>query len=181
MRGIYLLLAVLATACSGTDVSSATTKQGAVRIGNAFTATPVADFQEPWAMTFLPDGRLLVTEKKGALKLLDVNSKRVGNISGVPQVAYGGQGGFGDVILHPQFAANSIVYVSYSEPGQGENDRDTNGAAVAPNAIPVKTRAAAASAKSLAKANSTPISTTATRNQRTLGGSFRESAARKAK
>ena len=56
-------------------------------------------------MTFLPDGRLLVTEKKGALKLLDVNSKRVGDISGVPQVAYGGQGGFGDVILHPQFAA----------------------------------------------------------------------------
>ncbi len=76
-----------------------------MRIGNAFVATPVADFQEPWAMTFLPDGRLLVTEKKGALKLLDVDSKRVGNISGVPQVAYGGQGGFGDVILHPQFAS----------------------------------------------------------------------------
>ena len=78
-------------------------------------------------MTFLPDGRLLVTEKKGALKLLDVDSKRVGDISGVPKVAYGGQGGFGDVILHPQFAANSIVYVSYSEPGDG----DTSGAAVA--------------------------------------------------
>jgi len=127
MRGYCFLLAVLGTACSGTDASSASTKQGAVRIGNSFVATPVADFQEPWAMTFLPDGRLLVTEKKGALKLLDVESKRVGNISGVPQVAYGGQGGFGDVILHPQFASNSIVYVSYSEPG----DADTNGAAVA--------------------------------------------------
>ena len=56
MRGFYLLLAVLATACSGTDVSSASTKKGAVLIGNAFTATPVADFQEPWAMTFLPTG-----------------------------------------------------------------------------------------------------------------------------
>ena len=52
-------------------------------------------------MTFLPDGRLLVTEKKGALKLLDVDSKCVGDVAGVPTVAYGGQGGFGDVILHP--------------------------------------------------------------------------------
>jgi aldose sugar dehydrogenase len=134
MKAICLLLVVAVAACGGTDASSASSK-GAVRIGGAFIATPVAEFQEPWAMTFLPDGRLLVTEKKGALKLLDVESKRVGDISGVPQVAYGGQGGFGDVILHPQFAANSIVYVSYSEAGQGQNNGDnnggTNGAAVA--------------------------------------------------
>jgi glucose/arabinose dehydrogenase len=110
---------MLSAACSGSDAP--------VRIGNAFVATPVANFEEPWAMTFLPDGRLLVSEKKGALKLLNVESKQVGNISGVPKVAYGGQGGFGDVILHPQYAANSIVYVSYSEPGDG----DASGAAVA--------------------------------------------------
>ena len=90
-----------------------------MRIGNAFVATPVARFDEPWAMTFLPDGRLLVTEKPGALKLLDVATGQVGDISGVPKVAHGGQGGFGDVILHPEFAKNSIVYVSYSEPGEG--------------------------------------------------------------
>ena len=127
MRALFLLLAAMGTACGGTDASSASAKPAGVRIGNAFVATPVADFQEPWAMTFLPDGRLLVTEKKGALKLLDVQSRRVGDITGVPRVAYGGQGGFGDVILHPKFAANSFVYVSYSEPGEG----DTNGAAVA--------------------------------------------------
>jgi aldose sugar dehydrogenase len=110
---------MLSTACSGSDA--------AVRIGNAFVSTPVANFEEPWAMAFLPDGRLLVTEKKGALKLLNVESKQVGDISGVPKVAYGGQGGFGDVILHPQYASNSIVYVSYSEPGDG----DASGSAVA--------------------------------------------------
>jgi len=110
---------LLSVACSGSDAP--------VRISNAFVATPVANFEEPWAMTFLPDGRLLVTEKKGALKLLDVGSRKVGDISGVPEVAYGGQGGFGDVILHPGFASNSIVYVSYSEPG----DKGTSGAAVA--------------------------------------------------
>jgi len=124
--GFCSLLAVLSSACSGTDVPAASAA-AAVRIGNAFVATPVADFKEPWAMTFLPDGRLLVTEKKGALKLLDVETRKAGDISGVPRVAYGGQGGFGDVILHPAYASNSFVYVSYSEPGDGE----TNGAAVA--------------------------------------------------
>jgi glucose/arabinose dehydrogenase len=117
------------SACSGGEASSGGTAiaAGARNIGGAFVATPVAQFSEPWAMTFLPDGRLLVTEKKGALKLLNVETRKAGDITGVPRVAYGGQGGFGDVILHPQFAANSIVYVSYSESGEGGE----SGAAVA--------------------------------------------------
>ena len=118
---ISLLLALAAAACSGTASSPP------VRIANAFVATPVAQFDEPWAMTFLPDGRLLVSEKPGALKLLNVDSKQVGDITGIPKVAYGGQGGFGDVILHPDFAKNSRVYVSYSEPGE----QGSSGAAVA--------------------------------------------------
>ena len=110
-----LALAFLALAAAG--CSNASTSQ-AVRIGDAFLATPVAQFDEPWAMTFLPDGRLLVTEKKGALKLLDPGSGKQGDIAGVPKVAYGGQGGFGDVILHPDFARNQLVYVSFAEPGE---------------------------------------------------------------
>lgn len=92
-----------------------------------FVSTAVASFNEPWAMTFLPDGRLLVSEKKGALKLVDVTSGAKLDISGVPKVAYGGQGGFGDVILHPGFAQNQLVYVSYAEPGED----GASGAAVA--------------------------------------------------
>lgn len=57
-----------------------------------FTSTPVATFNEPWAMTFLPDGRLLLTEKSGKLRLVNVASGQVGEIIGVPTVAYGGQG-----------------------------------------------------------------------------------------
>jgi aldose sugar dehydrogenase len=91
-----------------------------------FTATQVATFNEPWAMTFLPDGRLLVTEKRGKLKLVAQDGKS-GDISGVPAVDYGGQGGFGDVVLHPQFASNGLVYLSYAEAGEG----DKRGAAVA--------------------------------------------------
>jgi glucose/arabinose dehydrogenase len=91
-----------------------------------FAITEVATFDEPWAMTFLPDGRLLVTEKEGALKLLEPGGKP-GDITGVPAVAYGGQGGLGDVVLHPDFASNALVYLSYAEQGEDDN----RGAAVA--------------------------------------------------
>jgi glucose/arabinose dehydrogenase len=114
-------VALLSAACNSGN--TATTS----RAPEAFAVTPVAQFAEPWAMTFLPDGRLLVTEKKGALKLLDVASGKIGDVTGVPKVAYGGQGGFGDVLLHPDFAKNRVVYLSFAEPGDG----GTSGGAVA--------------------------------------------------
>jgi len=95
--------------------------------GLPFLVKPVAQFDEPWAMTFLPDGRLLVTEKKGKLKLYDFKTSRAGDIAGVPEVAFGGQGGLGDVVIHPNFAKNQWVYLSYAEAGQN----GTSGAAIA--------------------------------------------------
>jgi glucose/arabinose dehydrogenase len=92
-----------------------------------FTSTKIAEFNEPWAMAFLPDGRLLVTEKRGALKLYSIEAGTTGEVTGVPNVAYGGQGGFGDVVLHPDFATNGLVYVSYAE----SSPRGPAGAAVA--------------------------------------------------
>ncbi|MDQ1091626.1 glucose/arabinose dehydrogenase [Xanthomonas sacchari] len=91
-----------------------------------FSATPVATFDEPWAMSFLPDGSALISEKGGTLKRIDPVSGHTGTVSGVPTVAYGGQGGLGDVLPHPGFAKNGWVYLSYAEPGSG----DTRGAAV---------------------------------------------------
>lgn len=82
-----------------------------------FTASEVATFDEPWAMTFLPDGGLLVTEKTGRLLLRERDGSIV-EVQGVPQVAYGGQGGLGDVILHPDYRNNGYVYLSYVEAGQ---------------------------------------------------------------
>lgn len=93
---------------------------------SAFTLTEVADFDIPWAMAFLPDGRMLVTEQRGVLKLY-TPGKGTTEISGVPDVAYLGQGGLGDVVLHPDFAHNELVYLSYAEAGVGS----TRGAAVA--------------------------------------------------
>jgi aldose sugar dehydrogenase len=90
-----------------------------------FEPTVLATLDEPWAMTFLPDGRLLVTEKPGRLKLLDL-AGGTGTVSGGPEVDHGGQGGLGDVVLHPRFADNQRVYLSWAEAGDG----DTRGAAV---------------------------------------------------
>jgi len=90
-----------------------------------FRVTEVATFDQPWAMAFLPDGRLLVTEKEGALKILEQDGK-IRTIAGTPKVAYGGQGGFGDVVLHPDFARNHLVYLSWAEAG----DTRLRGAAV---------------------------------------------------
>ncbi len=114
-----VLFAAVASAC---DLVGPSLAQNA-----AFTTTAVAELNEPWAMAFLPDGRLLVTEKRGALKLLAIDGGQVGDVTGVPAVEYGGQGGFGDVVLHPNFAANGLVYLSYAEAGE----RGTAGAAVA--------------------------------------------------
>src|SRR5690606_23420765 len=82
-----------------------------------FVRSTVASFNQPWAMTFLPDGRALVTEKGGALRLVDVANGQAGTVSGVPAVAVGGQGGLGDVILHRRFGSNRRIYLSYSERG----------------------------------------------------------------
>jgi aldose sugar dehydrogenase len=123
--GLASFVAVLA-ACGGSSGSSEATAAEARTVANAFVATPVAKFNEPWAMTFLPDGRMLVTEKKGALKVYKIGGQ-TGDVSGVPKVDYGGQGGFGDVIVHPSFASNGFVYISYVEAGEN----DTRGAVVA--------------------------------------------------
>ena len=74
-----------------------------------FISTAFGTFNEPWAMTFLPDGRLLVSEKSGQLRLFNTVTKTTGTITGLPGVSYGGQGGMGDVVLHPQYARNRYV------------------------------------------------------------------------
>lgn len=85
--------------------------------GSRIQVTSHGSFNEPWAMAFLPDGRLLVTEKPGVLLLVNPEDHSQTSIQGVPEVAYGGQGGLGDVILHPNYGDNRWVYFSYAEQG----------------------------------------------------------------
>jgi glucose/arabinose dehydrogenase len=122
---LALAPALFTSACAATPDPAA---EAAVKQAQwPFTATEVASFREPWAMTFLPDGSLLITEKGGKLIHFDPASGNSGVVGGTPTVAYGGQGGFGDVVVHPQFASNGWVYYSYAEDGED----DTRGAAVA--------------------------------------------------
>jgi aldose sugar dehydrogenase len=87
--------------------------------------TVAKGFDRPWAVAFLPDGRMLVTEKPGRLRLVATDGK-LSEVKGVPKVDARGQGGLLDVILDPQFASNQTIYISYAEPrGKG------NGTAVA--------------------------------------------------
>ena len=96
--------------------------------GTALTGTVLETFEGPWAMTFLPDGRALVTEKGGTLWLLDANGAKAGEIANAPEVVAQGQGGLGDVIVHPDFADNGVVYLSYAE--RDEANGSLSGAAV---------------------------------------------------
>lgn len=79
-----------------------------------FAVEPVTAFDEPWAMAFLPDDRMLVTEKKGRLLIVDRDGNKR-SVNGLPDVGYGGQGGLGDVAVHPDFLNNGLVYISYVE------------------------------------------------------------------
>ena len=86
--------------------------------GLPFSVTPVADFDAPWAMTFLPDGRMLVTEKQGQMLLVSADGKDRRTIATV-QVSSAGQGALMDVVPAPDFAQSKRVYFSYSAAGQG--------------------------------------------------------------
>jgi glucose/arabinose dehydrogenase len=83
----------------------------------------------PWGLAFLPDGRMLVTERVGRLKVLAASGAVQGEVSGVPAVMAEGQGGLLDVVLDPAYASNRRIYLSYAE--RDSLDPSRNGTAVA--------------------------------------------------
>jgi aldose sugar dehydrogenase len=96
--------------------------KGVVRV-----ETVVRGLEHPWALAFLPDGRMLVTERPGRVRIVERDGRISAPLGGVPRVQARGQGGLLDVALDPRFADNRLVYLSYAEPGEG----GTAGTAVA--------------------------------------------------
>jgi glucose/arabinose dehydrogenase len=83
----------------------------------AFDVVTVAEgLVSPWGMAFLPDGRMLVTEKPGGLRIVTADGKLSAPVAGLPPVVTQGQGGLLDVTLDPAYAKNALIYWSYSEP-----------------------------------------------------------------
>lgn len=89
--------------------------------GSIQVETVAKGLAKPWGLAFLPDGSMLVTEKAGRLRHVAADGTVSEPISGVPEVDAGGQGGLLDVTVHPDFAENRLVAISYSEPGPGGN------------------------------------------------------------
>ncbi len=75
----------------------------------------------PWSLAFLPDGRMLVTERPGRLRIVTPDGKLSAPVGGLPPIVASGQCGLLDVVLDPKFSHNSLVYWSYTEPGDGGN------------------------------------------------------------
>lgn len=114
LMGAIAALAISATAlCAQETVTSDQEK---------FVLETVAEgLSHPWGLAFLPDGAMLVTERRGQLRLVSPEGQIGEPITGLPQIEAGKQGGLLDVTLHPQFAENRLVYVSFTEPGEGGN------------------------------------------------------------
>ena len=93
--------------------------------GRPFVVEEIGELDEPWAMTFLPDGQSLITGRGGELTLRSADGQTT-DVTGVPEVVHEGQGGLGDVIVAPDFASTRHVYLSWAEAGDGGS-----GAAVA--------------------------------------------------
>lgn len=95
--------------------------------GVVHVETVARGLRNPWGFAFLPDGRIVVTERRGTVRLLERDGRVSAPLSGVPLVVAVGQGGLLDVTLDPGFAQNRVLYLSYAEPG----DNGTAGTAVA--------------------------------------------------
>ncbi|BCA78445.1 PQQ-dependent sugar dehydrogenase [Desulfuromonas sp. AOP6] len=108
--GVFFLLASMCPATAET----VTSQKHRFRV-----VTVVEGLEHPWGLTFLPDGGMLVTERPGRLRLIREGSLDPQPVEGLPAIAAKGQGGLLDVALHPDFAQNKLVYVSYAAAGEG--------------------------------------------------------------
>ena len=108
-----LIALVLSSAAPIAGAEEVTSKAGPINV------EVLAKLDNPWGMTFLPDGRLLITEKPGRLRIF-ADGKLSEPIAGVPPVAYRDQGGLLDVEVDPKFAENQFVYLSYAEPAPNQ-------------------------------------------------------------
>jgi glucose/arabinose dehydrogenase len=122
MNSALRLLVLAGAALSSGPAGAAQTNAPPAPATNIKVETVAKGLEHPWGMQFLPDGRLLVTERPGRMRLVTKDGKLSEPIAGIPEVVAEGQGGLLDVALAPDFAASGLIYFSFSEPrGDGKN------------------------------------------------------------
>lgn len=115
-------IAALAAVACAFPAGAQTTKAPAPAEASRIKVTTLAKgLDRPWSFGFLPDGRIIVTELGGRLRLVDRGGQVTGSVAGVPAVVASGQGGLLDVALAPDHATSGFIYLAYSEPRGGRN------------------------------------------------------------
>ncbi len=115
--GLLLQSVAALTIWSGTAVAQDRTVE--TETGPLKVEVIAKGLDHPWGLTFLPDGRMLVTERPGRLRIVALDGTLSEPLRGLPEIAASGQGGLLDVTLDPDFKDNQLVYFSYAEPGDG--------------------------------------------------------------
>src|SRR5690349_2603225 len=113
------LLATSAMAVLAGAIAAAAPRTYPSSAGNLMVETFASGLVNPWALAFLPDGRLIVTERPGRMRLIGKDGKLSGALAGVPKVFARGQGGLHDVVLDRDYAQNKTIYFCFAEPVSG--------------------------------------------------------------
>jgi glucose/arabinose dehydrogenase len=115
-----LFITLMSAHCKGNSgIQAAETGTYPTRNGEVRVMTVASGLRYPWGLAFLPDGRMLVTERHGYLRVVEKDGRLSNPLAGTPEVLAKGQGGLLDVALDPEFPSNRLVYLSYTEKGDG--------------------------------------------------------------
>lgn len=120
-----MLVAALGTLVLTAPASAVQTDAPAAPTSRVTVETVAEGLTHPWAFQFLPDGRILVTERPGTMRIIDTGGRLSNPIQGVPKVFAQGQGGLLDVALAPDFETSRTIYFSFSEPREGGRNGTT--------------------------------------------------------
>ena len=118
--GSAVILALSAARSASAQTTVYQSEGGPYRV-----VTVVDGLQDPWSIAFLPGGEMLVTEKPGRLRIVRNGVLQPEPIAGTPEVWYQGQGGLLDVVLHPDFQSNRLIYLSFSKPNEDGSEATT--------------------------------------------------------
>jgi len=126
LKSALLSLPMMALAsCNGAAVgdsapSASSSNMESTASGDPFAVTEFGMFEDPWALAVHPvNGNIFVVQQEGAIKFIQPGSGKMGFVSGVPEVDYGGQGGLGDMAFAPDFATSNTIYLTWAEAGSG--------------------------------------------------------------